>query len=111
MKRVRVFHVIAASGAGGAEEAFATLLQRLDSTRFETVVACHGDGWMLDRFRRYASHVWSLDLVDLHRPGTITRLARLMRECRPDLVYTHLWTADVLGGGCGAFRSYPSGRQ
>ena len=98
VERVRLFSVIAASGAGGAEQVFATLLQRLDPERFEVVVACHGQGSMLEKFRRHASHVWSLDLVDLRRPRTVTRLAALMRESRADLVHTHLWTADVLGG-------------
>jgi len=98
MKRIRIFQVIAASGAGGAEEAFATLLQGLDPARFETVVACHGQGTMIRRFRRSATHVASLNLLSLRRPSTILRLARLMRQHRADLVHTHLWTADVLGG-------------
>jgi glycosyltransferase involved in cell wall biosynthesis len=96
--RIRLFSVIAASGAGGAEQVFATLLQGLDRERFEVVVACHGHGSMTETYRRYASQVWSLDLVDLRRPRTITTLAGLMRESRCDLVHTHLWTADVLGG-------------
>jgi glycosyltransferase involved in cell wall biosynthesis len=98
VERIRLFCVIAASGAGGAEQVFATLLQRLDPERFELTVACHGDGSMVDTFRRHARHVWSLDLLDLRRPSTVTRLAALMRESRADLVHTHLWTADVLGG-------------
>ena len=90
--------MIAASGAGGAEQVFATLLQRLDPDRFEVVVACHGLGSMVETYRRHATHVWSLDLVNLRRPGTVRQLAALMRESRTDLVHTHLWTADVLGG-------------
>ncbi|MEE2637942.1 MAG: glycosyltransferase [Acidobacteriota bacterium] len=98
MTRLRVLNMIAASGAGGAEQAFASLLQRLDRSRFEIVVACHGQGAMIGRFRRYATHVESLDLLSLRRPSTILRLVRLMRRYRVDLVHTHLWTADVLGG-------------
>ncbi len=98
MERIRLFSVIAASGAGGAEQVFATLLQGLDRQRFEVVVACHGHGSMTDTYRHYASQVWSLDLRDLRRPRTVTTLAGLMRESRCDLVHTHLWTADVLGG-------------
>ncbi|HCE04488.1 MAG TPA: glycosyl transferase, partial [Acidobacteria bacterium] len=98
MERIRLFSVIAASGAGGAEQVFATLLQGLDPERFEIVVACHGRGSMAETYRRHAAQVWHLDLVDLRRPRTITRLAALMRESRCDLVHTHLWTADVLGG-------------
>ncbi len=98
MERIRIFAVIAASGAGGAERVFATLLQRLDPKRFEVTVACHGEGSMLETYRRNAVGVSSFDLVDLRRVTTITKLAAFMRESRSDVVHTHLWTADVLGG-------------
>jgi len=98
VERIRLFSVIAASGAGGAEQVFATLLQGLDPERFEVTVACHGRGSMAETYRRHASQVWSLDLVDLRQPSTITRLAGLMRDAQCDVVHTHLWTADVLGG-------------
>lgn len=98
MERIRLFGVIAASGSGGSEQVFATLLQGLDPDRFEVTVACHGEGSMFDTYRRDAVRVSSLNLVDLRRPATIGRLAALMRESRCDLVHTHLWTADVLGG-------------
>ena len=98
MERIRIFGVIAASGAGGSEQLFATLLQGLDPDRFEVTVACHGEGSMFDTYRRDAVQVSSLDLLDLRRPATIARLAALIRESRCDLVHTHLWTADVLGG-------------
>jgi len=90
--------VIAASGVGGAEQVFSTLLQGLDPGRFEVTVACHGQGVMFDTYRRDATRVFSLDLVDLRRLSTVTRLAGMMRESRCDIVHTHLWTADVLGG-------------
>ena len=98
MERIRIFAVIAASGAGGAEQVFATLLQRLNPERFEVTVACHGEGSMLETYRRNAVGVSSFDLVDLRRVTTITKLAAMMRESRSDVVHTHLWTADVLGG-------------
>lgn len=98
MERIRLFSVIAASGAGGAEQVFATLLQGLDPERFEVTVACHGSGSMAETYRRHASQVWNLDLVDLRHPSTVTRLAGLMRDAQCDVVHTHLWTADVLGG-------------
>ena len=98
MSRLRVFAVIASSDAGGAEEVFATLLRRLDRDRFEVYVACHGQGVMFDEYRRHAAGIWSIDLLHVARPGTIVRLVRLMRETRADLVHTHLWSADLLGG-------------
>jgi len=98
VERIRLFSVIAASGTGGAEQVFATLLQGLDPERFEVTVACHGRGSMAETYRRHASQVSSLDLVDLRKSSTIIRLAGLMRDAQCDVVHTHLWTADVLGG-------------
>ncbi len=95
---VRLFAIIAASGAGGAEEVFASLLRKLDSERFEITVACHGEGILLPEFRRHARAVWSMDLLRVGRPATVRRLVRLIRETRSQIVHTHLWTADVLGG-------------
>ena len=98
MERIRLFSVIAASGAGGAEQVLATLLQRLDRRRFEVTVACHGRGSMFEAYCRDAARVFSCNLVDLSRVSTVSRLAALMRESHCDIVHTHLWTADVLGG-------------
>lgn len=97
-ERVRVFAIIAASGVGGAEEVFASLLRKLDSDRFEIRVACHGEGTLLPEFRRHARDVWSLDLLRIGRRATVRRLAQLIAEARSQIVHTHLWTADVIGG-------------
>ncbi|MEE2792285.1 MAG: glycosyltransferase [Acidobacteriota bacterium] len=98
MERIRLFSVIAASGAGGAEQVFATLLQRLDRERFEVTVACHGQGAMFETYCRDAARVFNCNLIDLPGVATVSRLAALMRESHCDIVHTHLWTADVLGG-------------
>ena len=81
-----------------AAQVFATLLRRLDRDRFEVFVACHGQGALFEEYRRHAAGIWSLDLLRVARPGTVRRLARLMRDTRADLVHTHLWSADLLGG-------------
>ena len=98
MNRVRLFQVIASSTVGGAEEMFAALLRGLDRDRFEVSVACHGRDELYDEYARHADRISSLDLTRLARPSTVLRLARLMRETRADIVHTHLWTADTLGG-------------
>ena len=89
MERIRLFSIIAASGAGGAEQVFATLLQGLDPERFEVIVACHGRGSMVETYSRHASQVWNLDLVDLRKPSTITTLAALMRASQCEVLHTH----------------------
>jgi len=98
MARIRVFGVIASSEAGGAEETFATLLRRIDPSRFELYVACHGRGPLYEEYRKHSAGVWSLDLLRVWNPASVLRLARLMRQTRCDVVHTCLWSADLLGG-------------
>lgn len=96
--RIRVLGVVAASVRGGAEEAFAALLRGLDPQRFEVFIACDGTGPMYEEYRRLAIEVWSMNISSARHVSTIGRLARLIRTLNCDVVHTHLWNADVLGG-------------
>lgn len=94
----RVLSVIASTELGGAERVFTTLLDHLDRRRFEPWVACSGSGPMLAEYARRAAGVRSFDLERIWDPRTVLALARWMRALRCDVVHTHLWTADALGG-------------
>jgi glycosyltransferase involved in cell wall biosynthesis len=107
-QRRRVLAVIASSSLGGAEQVLLSLLQGIDRDRFAVWVACHGDGPMLEAYRRHAAGVWTLDLLDVFDARTVARLARLMARLRCDVVHTHLWTADVLGGLAAARARVPA---
>ena len=110
-RRLRVLHVIASSGVGGAERVCATTLAGLDPERFESWVATDGHGAMLDEYRRHATAVRTLPLLypfaPRTAPPTLVALARLMREIRCDVVHAHLWQADVFAGLAGALAGVP----
>ncbi len=75
-----------------------SLLKGLPLSRFETWVACHGDGSMIGEYRRYAAGVRSFALTQPWDVGALVELARYMRHLRCHVVHTHLFGADVLGG-------------
>ena len=97
-ERLRVLAVIASSGIGGAEQAFLSVLKGLDRRRFDVWVACHGAGPLLADYRRHATGVSSLDLLNIFNLRTVIELARLMRQVRCQMVLSSMWTADVLAG-------------
>jgi glycosyltransferase involved in cell wall biosynthesis len=97
-QRARVLHIIPTSGLGGAERSCVTLVAGLDAGRFEPSIACHDGGPLVEEYRRHCGAVVVLDLLNVFNVGTVRRLARLMRRLRVDVVHTHTWRADVLGG-------------
>jgi glycosyltransferase involved in cell wall biosynthesis len=103
----RVLSIIASTELGGAERVFTALLDHLDRRRFETWVACSGTGPMLAEYAARAAGVRSFDLERIWDPRTVLALARWMRALRCDVVHTHLWTADVLGGLAAALARVP----
>jgi glycosyltransferase involved in cell wall biosynthesis len=98
VSRLRLFCVISSSEIGGAEGCFLTLLKGLPDRDVEVSVAYHGSGPMVADYRAHAARAWSLDLANIFDRRTRTRLSTLMRETNAQVVHTHLWNGDVLGG-------------
>ncbi len=104
--RLRVLGAIASSELGGAERVFADLGKGLDHDRFELWIACHGEGPLLEEYRRIAFGVHVVNLRDVG-PSAVMGLARLIRHLRCDVVHSHLWTTDVLVGLAAALARVP----
>ena len=98
MSTIRLFCVISSSEIGGAEGCFLTLLKGLTGRDVEVSVAYHGSGPMVADYRAHAAQAWSVDLGSVFDPRTIARLSSLMCKTNAQLVHTHLWNGDVLGG-------------
>jgi glycosyltransferase involved in cell wall biosynthesis len=98
MPRLKVFSVISSSSIGGAEIHFATLLKGLAGSDIELSVACHESGPMIEEYRAHAADVWPMNLGNPFDPRAALRLEAVIRRWEPDIVHTHLWNADVLGG-------------
>lgn len=94
----RVFFVVSSSSIGGAERIFLALLKDLFGRGVDVSVAYHGAGSLAAEFRRYSARAWQVNLDSVLNPRAVLQLSSIMKEARPDVVHTHLWNADVLGG-------------
>ena len=106
--RIRILAVIAATDRGGAEETFAALLRSINPERFQMFVACDGTGPMYEEYRRYAAEVWPMNLSSIRHVSGVYTLTQLIRAHGCQVVHTHLWNADVLGGLAARIACVPS---
>ncbi len=93
----RVLGVIASSVPGGAEAVFATLLDGLRE-RFDCYVVCDRIGAMVDRYRASAVDLVATPLDAPTHLGARQVIADAINRWSIDVVHTHLWNADLLGG-------------
>lgn len=96
---VNVVHVITDLKVGGAQVMLHKLLSHVDRSEFRSsVISISSGGGLVDSFRS----VSDVASVDFDRRGLplmpLLRLARLLRERRPDVVQTWMYHADLLGG-------------
>jgi len=98
--KIKVAFVITGLSTGGAEMMMFKLLERLDRDRFEPhVISLTNLGEMGVRIRGLGIPVEVLGLRrSLSAPWRLMRLARQLRQLRPDVVQTWMYHADLLGG-------------
>jgi glycosyltransferase involved in cell wall biosynthesis len=95
---IRLVEIIATLDLGGAETQLAETTARLDRRRFEPRVIALTRGGPLER--RLAEAGVPLEVVGKRGkadPGALLRLARRLRALDPDVVHTHLFTANAYG--------------
>src|SRR5438105_14183009 len=96
---ITILHLITGLETGGAERMLAHLAVRTDRRRFRSVVvSMTGPGTMGSLVEAAGVTLRSLDLRrGVPDPRGIVRLARILREFRPDVLQTWLYPADLLG--------------
>lgn len=97
MKAIRVLGVISSSKMGGAERYFSAWAKGLAGLGVELHVACP-KGPMAADYSAAAATATELEMPDIFRAAAAAKLSRLIRRTRAQVVHTHLWNADVLGG-------------
>jgi glycosyltransferase involved in cell wall biosynthesis len=95
-----VVHIINNLGPGGAEMMLAKLVQETrNSTPTALVIGLAHDGVVGDRIRDLGVPAIALGLLNVRSvPRGSFRLAKLIRDARPDVVQTWLYHANVFGG-------------
>jgi glycosyltransferase involved in cell wall biosynthesis len=95
---IRIVYVIAGLGRGGAEKQLYLLLKHLDRTAFApTVISLSEGGPWAARLREMGVAVIELPRRRSFEAGRFLRLYRLVREARPDILQTFLFSDNVYG--------------
>ena len=97
---MKVLHLITGLNTGGAEMMLYKLLSHMDREAFQNQVISMTDcGEMAPKIEALQIPVAALGMArGLPSPSAVARLARRMREARPDVVQTWMYHADLLGG-------------
>ncbi len=93
--------IITNLATGGAETMLLKLLLHIDRSRFQpTVVSLMGMGDIGPRIAALGIPVHTLGMRSggVPNPLVVFRLARLLRQLRPDVIHTWMYHADLLGG-------------
>jgi glycosyltransferase involved in cell wall biosynthesis len=97
---IRLVHVITDLDTGGAEMALHKLLSRLDRSRFDPVVVSLTDIGPVGK--RITSLGVPVEALGMRRgipdPLAVPRLARRLKDLRPQVVQTWMYHADLIGG-------------
>ena len=95
--RRRIAHLIDTGGPGGAETVYSTLVERLSGRRWESVPVVPRAGWLEDSITRAGVSPVRVASEGSFDVGYLSRLVRLLRGRRVDLIHTHLFGAAVYG--------------
>ena len=109
-RSLHVLHFIEALGPGGAERLLYTNLKHFDASRVRSSVftvyprATH---W-LEPIRELEVPVYSLNCDGMRDiPVAIRQLVKWLRANRPDVIHSHLWTANVIARVAGRVTGIP----
>lgn len=106
MTSYSLLYIITGLPIGGAEKLLLDVVRRLNKHRFNVTVVCFRDGVLAPAFQPYAQ-VYCLDIQQKFHPFIFLQLWRILRDIRPQLVHTHLFEADLLGGIAAYANSVP----
>lgn len=108
--KLKVLHLIESLGPGGAERLLYTNLKHLDRDVLEhAVVTIFSDGgFWKEPIEKLGVSVTSLNCSSIRDIGRgVIRLRRILRKTKPDLIHTHLWTANIIGRMAGRLSGIP----
>lgn len=97
-KPMRVILIVSSSDYGGAESVVLQMSRELSASGVEVSIIYAGIGPMVARFRAAVTVAVQSAQGSVYRMDSVLRMAGIIRTMRPDVVHTHLWNADAIGG-------------
>jgi glycosyltransferase involved in cell wall biosynthesis len=96
---IKVMHVITTLGPAGAETMLCRIASAMDATRFENdVVSLTGILDQAEKMQAIGIRVRSLGMKRrMPNPLLVVRLARWIRESKPDVIHTWMYHANLIG--------------
>lgn len=95
---MKVLHLIASFGPGGAERQLSLIAPALARSGVEIHIAYCSGGPNLERLEGSGIHLHALTSSGNHDPVLAWKICQLVRRLRPDVVQTWLLQMDILGG-------------
>jgi glycosyltransferase involved in cell wall biosynthesis len=100
--QIKILHLIASRGIGGAERILLTLLKNIDRGKFELILGAFVDqGKGKDFFWNKAKELdLPLEPIKYKNPYNflqILQLSRILKKHHPDIIHTHGYKTNVLG--------------
>ncbi len=98
-QKTKVLHIITGLNIGGAEVMLFNLLREIDRKKFDVMVISLTDqGCLTEKITALDIRVVSLGLRRIWKPAYLFRLFSWLRQYRPDVVQTWLYSSDLIGG-------------
>src|SRR5712664_1594244 len=96
---IKVMHVITTLGSAGAETMLSRVASGMDGTRFENeIVSLTGILDLAERMQAIGVRVRTLGMKpNAPNPLLVMRLARWIRESKPDVIHTWMYHANLIG--------------
>lgn len=118
VKKIKIVYFIGSLRLGGTEGQVAELATRLDKTLFDVEICCIAQGGSLVEFvasRGIKTQIFNFYLVRgkyspysyIHLPCEFWRIYRYLKQIRPDIVHSFLYTAYIVGVICGRLAGVP----
>jgi glycosyltransferase involved in cell wall biosynthesis len=104
---MRVLHCIWRMGLGGTERQLVQLARALRKLKVEVLVATVFHGDLDDSLAAVGVETPRVTASHKYDPRVLSRLVRLIRRVRPDVVQTWLTQMDIIGGTAAALTRVP----
>ena len=96
---IKVMHIITTLGPAGAENMLCEIASGMDGTKFQNeIVSLTGILDLAERMQVIGVRVRTLDMkAAMPNPFLVVRLARWIRESKPDVIQTWMYHANLVG--------------